>query len=119
MAISSTLLARLPARTLTVSFGGPSGEQTHTETGPPLLEVLWLAGVLPTLNTWVAAVGNDNYAATVTPAEQLVGGRPLLLSLDEDGVVLPQPRLVTDGDVKGGRYVSGVVDIYVGTGPAS
>jgi hypothetical protein len=26
---------------------------------------------------------------------------------------------VTDGDVKGGRYVSGVVDIYVGTGPAS
>jgi hypothetical protein len=33
--------------------------------------------------------------------------------------VLPQPRLVADGDVKGGRYVSGVVDIYVGTGPAS
>jgi hypothetical protein len=117
--LSSTQLARLPARTLAISFGGPSGEQTHTETGPPLLAVLWLAGVFPTLNTWVAAVGNDNYAATVTPAEQLLGGRPLLLSLDEDGVVLPQPRLVTDGDVKGGRYVSGVVDIYVGTGPAS
>ena len=33
--------------------------------------------------------------------------------------MLAQPRLVTDGDVKGGRYVSGVVDIYVGTGPAS
>lgn len=32
---------------------------------------------------------------------------------------LAQPRLVTDGDVRGGRYVSGVVDIYVGTGPAS
>ena len=32
---------------------------------------------------------------------------------------LARPRLVTDGDVKGGRYVSGVVDIYVGTGPAS
>jgi hypothetical protein len=29
-----------------------------------------------------------------------------------------QPRLVADGDVKGGRYVSGVVDIYVGNGPA-
>jgi hypothetical protein len=25
---------------------------------------------------------------------------------------------VTDGDVKGGRYVSGVVDLYVGRGPA-
>ncbi|MGH3176486.1 MAG: hypothetical protein ACRDPF_21810 [Streptosporangiaceae bacterium] len=52
------------------------------------------------------------------PAEQLAGGRPLQLSLNEDGVALAQPRLVTDGDVKGGRYVSGVVDIYVGTGPA-
>ncbi len=117
--LSSTLLARLPDRTLTVSFQGPSGLQTHTETGPPLLEVLALARVFPTLNTWIAAVGNDNYAGAVTPAEQVVGGRPLLLSLDEDGVVLAQPRLVTDGDIKGGRYVSGVVDIYVGRGPAS
>jgi hypothetical protein len=25
---------------------------------------------------------------------------------------------VTDGDIKGGRYVSDVVDIYVGNGPA-
>ena len=117
--LSSTLLARLPARTLTVSFQGPGGLQTHTESGPPLLEVLALARVWPTLNTWIAAVGDDNYAATVTPAEQVIGGRPLLLALDEDGVVLAQPRLVTDGDVKGGRYVSGVVDLYVGHGPAS
>ena len=32
-------------------------------------------------------------------------------------VALAQPRLVADGDVHGGRYVPGVVDIYVGTGP--
>ena len=117
--LSAALLARLPAETLSVSFGGPTGEQTHTEVGPSLLEVLALAGVVPTLNTWVAAVGDDNYVATVTPAEQIVGGRPLQLSLEEDGVVLAQPRLVTDGDVKGGRYVSDIVDIYVGNGPAS
>ncbi len=117
--LSAALLARLPAETLDVSFGGPSGEQTHTEVGPSLLEVLALAGVAPTLNTWVAAVGDDNYVATVTPAEQIVGGRPLQLSLEEDGVVLAQPRLVTDGDIKGGRYVSDIVDIYVGNGPAS
>jgi hypothetical protein len=116
--LSAARLARLPAETLTVSFGGPSGEQTHTEVGPSLLEVLAAAGVAPTLNTWVAAVGDDNYAATVTPAEQLVGGRPLQLSLSEDGVTLAQPRLVTDGDIKGGRYVSDIVDLYVGTGPA-
>jgi len=33
-------------------------------------------------------------------------------------VTLAQPRLVTGGDVHGGRYVSGVVDIYAGVGPA-
>jgi hypothetical protein len=116
--LSSALLARLPAETLTVSFEGPGGLQTHTETGPSLFEVLAAAGILPTLNTWVAAVGDDNYVATVTPAEQFVGGRPLQLSLIEDGVTLAQPRLVADGDVKGGRYVSDIVDIYVGSGPA-
>jgi hypothetical protein len=116
--LSAARLARLPAETLTVSFEGPGGVQTDTETGPPLLDVLALAGIRPTLNTWVAAVGDDNYVATVTPAEQLVGGRPLQLSLAENGAVLPQPRLVTDGDIKGGRYVSDIVDIYVGTGPA-
>ena len=66
----------------------------------------------------MAAVGNDNYVATVTPAEQFAGGRPLQLSLIENGTALPQPRLVTDGDVKGGRYVSDIVDIYTGAGPA-
>jgi hypothetical protein len=110
--LSAALLARLH-----VSFLGPGGTQTHTEVGPSLLAVLAAARIWPTLNTWVAAVGLDNYVATATPAEQLVGGRPLQLSLNEDGVALAQPRLVTDGDVHGGRYVSGVVDIYVGTGP--
>jgi hypothetical protein len=117
--LSAALLARLPAETLNVSFGGPTGLQSHTEVGPSLAEVLAAAGIRPAFNMWVAAVGDDNYVATVTSAEQFVGGRPLQLSLNEDGVTLAQPRLVTDGDVKGGRYVSGVVDLYVGTGPAS
>ena len=51
-----------------LSFEGPGGVQTHTEVGPSLLEVLAAAGVAPTLNTWVAAVGDDNYVATVTSA---------------------------------------------------
>jgi len=117
--LSAALLARLPAETLHVSFAGPGGVQTHTEVGPSLLEVLAVAGVVPALNTWVAAVGDDNYAATVTPAEQFAGQRPLQLSLSEDGITLAQPRLIADGDIKGGRYVSGVVDIYAGTGPAT
>jgi hypothetical protein len=116
--LSASLLARLPSETLTVTFAGPGGSQTHTEIGPALEQVLAAARVRPGLNTWVAATGDDNYVATVTPAEQYAGGRPLQLALAEDGTVLAQPRLVTDGDIKGGRYVSGVVDLYTGTGPA-
>ena len=74
--LSAARLARLPEETLTVSFEGPGGVQTDTETGPPLLDVLALAGIRPTLNTWVAAVGDDNYVATVTrPSSSWAGGR--------------------------------------------
>jgi hypothetical protein len=111
-------LAALPAQTLTVSFAGPGGLQTHTETGPTLDAVLRAAHIQPDLNTWVAGVGSDDYVATVTPAEAWVGGRPLLISLAEDGQSFVSqaegPRLVTDGDVKGGRYDSGMEDLVVG-----
>ncbi|HLI57622.1 MAG TPA: hypothetical protein VKY26_11405, partial [Actinomycetota bacterium] len=117
-------LSDLPQHTLTVTFAGPGGSQTHAETGPTLDAVLRAAGIRPTLNTWVAGAGVDNYVAAVTPAEAWVGGRPLLVSLVEDGkgvsgTVGDTPRLIADGDVKGGRYDSDLVDLYVGRGPAS
>ena len=116
--LSPAQLAALPAQTLTVTFMGGSGSQTHTETGPTLDEVLQAAGISEDFNTWVAGVGSDGYIATVTPAEAWVGGRPLLISLVEDGVSFVSqgegPRLVTDGDIKGGRYDSGMDDLVVG-----
>jgi hypothetical protein len=112
--LSASELASLPAQTLNVSFLAGTASQQHVETGPSLQEVLRAAHVRTGLNTWIAAVGSDGYVATVTPAEAWVGGRPLLLSLSEDGTSTDTPRLVTDGDVKGGRYVSGVVDLVVG-----
>ncbi len=112
--LSGRRLALLPAQTLNVAFGGPGGIQHHTETGPVLSLVLAVAGIPATSSTWVAAVGSDGYAATVTPAEATAGGRPLILSLVEDGGALAQPRLVAAGDVKGGRYVSDVTDLYAG-----
>jgi hypothetical protein len=112
--LSAARLAALPSQTLTVSFKAGTSPQTHTEIGPTLDTVLAAAGIRPWSAAWVAAVGSDGYVATVTPAEAEVGGRPLLISLDEDGVAQSQPRLVVDGDVKGGRYVSGVDDLYVG-----
>jgi len=112
--LSAARLAGLPQQTLQVSFLAGSSAQQHTEIGPTLSTVLRAARIPFGLNTWVAAVGSDGYVATVTPAEAFVGNRPLLISLNEDGQALPQPRLVVDGDVKGGRYVSGVVDLVVG-----
>lgn len=112
--LSAAQLAALPARTLQVSFLAGTAAQQHTEIGPTLSTVLLAARIPFGSNTWVAADGSDGYVATVTPAEALVGNRPLLISLNEDGQPQAQPRLVVDGDVKGGRYVSGVVDLVVG-----
>jgi hypothetical protein len=114
--LSAGQMASLPSHTLQVTFLAGTASQTHTEIGPTLHAVLRAAHVRADLNSWVAAVGSDGYVATVTPAEAWIGGRPLLVSLNEDGVPLSQPRLVVDGDVKGGRYVSGVVDLAVGQG---
>ncbi len=114
--LSAARLAALPAKRLMVSFQAGTAPQTHTETGPTLASVLAAAHIAVGPDTWVAAVGSDGYIATVTPAEATFGGRPLLISTIEDGVAQTQPRLVTDGDVKGGRYVSGVYDLVVGNG---
>jgi hypothetical protein len=112
--LTAAQLAALPSETLQVTFLAGSTPQTHTEIGPSLAMVLRAARVRSGLNTWVAGVGSDAYVAVVTPAEQWVGGRPLQISLNEDGAALAEPRLVVDGDVKGGRYVSDLVDLVVG-----
>jgi hypothetical protein len=117
-ALPAPELVVLPSRTLNVSVLAGTSSQGHTEVGPTLADVLRAAHIRWDLNTWVAAVGSDGYVATVTPAEAFVGGRPLRISLNEDGHALAQPRLVVDGDVKGGRYVSDVIDLVVGQGVA-
>ncbi|GAB3372318.1 hypothetical protein [Amycolatopsis echigonensis] len=109
-----SFLAKLPRQTVTARFGSDAGTQTHQESGPPLALVLALACVFPKSDTPVVAVGADGYGAAVTLAEARTGGRPLLLSTVEDGKPLTAPRLVPLGDVKGGRYVSGVTALAVG-----
>lgn len=111
--LSKALLSHLPARHVTSTFLMGTTPQTHTESGPPLSLVLLAAGILPLPDIKVVAIGGDGYGAAVTLAETYVGGRELLVSTVEDGVALTQPRLVPDGDVKGGRFVSGVVTLAV------
>ncbi|MFI7135481.1 hypothetical protein ACIBQ1_58205 [Nonomuraea sp. NPDC050153] len=66
----------------------------------------------------VTATGSDGYHATVAWAEldPSFSGKKVLLAVAQDGAKLDKqgPRLVVPGDVKGGRYVSGVVRLYVG-----
>lgn len=112
--LSAARLAALPAQTRTVSFQAGASPQTHVERGPTLAAVLLAARIASDADTWVAAAASDGYVATVTPGEAVFGGRPLLMSLDEDGVALVQPRLVADGDVKGGRYVTATTKLVVG-----
>jgi len=117
--LSAARLAALPSRSITVSFLAGTAAQTHTEVGPTLRSVLAAARVRTAATTSVAGVGDDGYVAVVTPAEQPIAGKPLLISLTEDGTALAEPRLVVDGDVKGGRYVSGLLDLVVSSGRAS
>jgi hypothetical protein len=114
--LTAAQLAALPPETLQASFLAGTTTTNVTEVGPSLDEVLRAAHVALGVGTWVAGVGDDSYVAVVTPAEQWVGGKHLQVSLNENGAPLSEPRLVVDGDVKGGRYVSGLVDLVVGQG---
>ncbi|WP_375424922.1 hypothetical protein [uncultured Friedmanniella sp.] len=113
LTLSATDLGRLPVTTRQVAFQSGQGPQQHTETGPTLAAVLRAAHLRADPSTTVAAVAGDGYVATVSPAEATAGRRTLLLATVEDGVPLDQPRLVTDGDVSGGRYVSDVLALQV------
>jgi hypothetical protein len=112
--LTAAQLAALPPETLQASFLAGTTATNVTEIGPSLDEVLRAAHVPLGVGTWVAGVGDDGYVAVVTPAEQWVAGKHLQVSLSENGAALAEPRLVVDGDVKGGRYVSGLVDLVVG-----
>jgi hypothetical protein len=104
----------LPAQKVSVTFLGPAGVETHTESGPTLAQALRAAGVGARSRTAVVAVGSDNYAAAVTPAEATLAGKQLIVSTVEDGAPLAQPRLVVGGDIGGGRYVPDLVALEIG-----
>lgn len=114
--LSAAALSQLPTQTRSVAFQSGQGPQQHVETGPTLAKVLKAAHIRSNATTTVAAIADDGYVATVTPAEAGPGRRGLLLSTIEDGQPLDQPRLITVGDVSGGRYVSGVLSLDVSPG---
>ncbi len=119
-------LQTLPSQTVDVTFQSGSGEQKHSYTGALLWDVLTKATLKldpdrknDQLRKYVVITANDGYEVVISLGEidPGFGHNPCLLAWDEDGQPLTGEdgpvRLVTPGDVKGGRYVYGVVKIEV------
>jgi len=124
-----TSLEARPSVTQTVSFGSGAGAQTHTYTGTSLWGIVNDAGVVTNpsvkndvLNKYVLATGSDGYQTVFSLGElsPSFGNRADLVAYAEtiNGVSAPLgadgvARVTAPGDVKGGRYVSNLVDLDV------
>jgi DMSO/TMAO reductase YedYZ molybdopterin-dependent catalytic subunit len=118
-----------PAVTQAVTFATGSGPQTHTYTGTNLWGILGSAGIVTdpgvkndVLNKYVLATGSDGYKVVFSLGELSpnFGNRPDLVAYAETigGVTSPLgadgfARITAPGDVKGGRYVSNLIDLTV------
>jgi molybdate transport system substrate-binding protein len=109
-----------------VTFQAGSGEQQHSFTGVLLSDVVNLAGLTldpdvknDALHRYLVVSANDGYEVVISWGEvdPSFGNQPYLLAWEHYGAELTGTdgpvRLVTPGDVKGGRYVTGITDIEV------
>ena len=114
-------LADLPQHTVDVQFSSGKGSEKHTESGVLLSDLVAVPALATTsrkndqLAFAVPATGADGYAALVSNGEIApdFGNRGVLLAITQDHTPLNRPRLVVPGDVKGGRYVSDVIELRV------
>jgi len=119
-------LQKLPAQSVKVTFKAGSGDQTHSFTGALFSDVLAQAKLKldpkiknDQLRFFIVVTANDGYTTVISEREidPSFGNQPILLAWDQDGQPLTGSdgpvRLVTPGDIKGGRYVTGVVSIDV------
>lgn len=120
--LSADQLRAFPVQTQPVTFQTSKGAQSHTYDGVALSDILdaaVLAGDAdaknPDLTFAVLAKDSVGYQAVVSWGELSpdFGAIPILVAYTEDGQPLDAPRLVVPGDVKGGRYVSGLSDLEV------
>ncbi len=124
------LRANFAAHTTDVTY--MSGEDTISTsfTGALLWDVIGSAQ--PNLNadlrndklsTYFVVTGSDGYQAVIAWGEidPEFGNQPVLLAYEENGEPLEGDtlRLVVPGDARGGRYVSGVVNVSLRDAPAA
>jgi DMSO/TMAO reductase YedYZ molybdopterin-dependent catalytic subunit len=126
-------LSKLPATTQTVTYKAGGTPVTDTFTGTGLWTLLGSAGgITPipgiknsSLLNYVVAVGSDGYQAVFSGGEinPMFGGNSLKPNMvayaDTSGPLTSSgfARTVVPGDNAGGRYVSNLVNLYVGQAP--
>lgn len=120
-------LRGLPQKSVEVEYASAKGQQKHTYQGVLLHDVLKDAQPRfdaskknGQLRGIVAATGGGDYRAVFAWAELDPGfaKSEILLAVSEDGKPFDDaqgPRLVVPQDTKGGRYVSELNQLWVGT----
>lgn len=119
-------LQTLQSERVDVTFESGGEPQSHTYTGVRLIEVLDYLGLAvdpearnPLLPMYLVVTANDGYQVVVSGGEldPHFGNVPMLLAWEQDGMPLEGEdgplRLVVPGDLRGGRYVYGVVSLDV------
>jgi hypothetical protein len=125
-------LGLLPATTETVTFKTGAGPHTGTFTGPTLWTLLSAVGLQTpavkngVLRQYVIAEGSDGYIALFSLGElnpNFGGSNPrVLVGYQENNAPLGSTgfaRIVAAKDDFGGRYVSNLANLLVGTAPSN
>ena len=125
-------LQALPPTTETVTFQTMTGPQTGTFTGPTLWTLLNTVGLQTPavkngiLRQYVVAEGSDGYTALFSLGElspNFGGSNPQdLVAYQQNGAPLGSTgfaRIVAAKDNFGGRYVSNLANLQVGTAPSN
>ncbi len=130
-AYDAAALGALPQSTQAVTYRAGAGTVSDSFTGPTLWSVLQAAGGITVdpgiknnvLGKYVAATGTDGYTTVISAGEisPKFGNRQDLVATSDTGGTLPSPdgfaRVVATGDVAGGRYVSNLTSLAVGSAP--
>ncbi|MCA9879578.1 MAG: molybdopterin-dependent oxidoreductase [Thermomicrobiales bacterium] len=119
-------LQALPSETVAVTYESGGEPEDHTFTGVRLYDALEHLGFAvepearnPLLPMYLVVTANDGYQVVISGGEidPNFGNAPMLLAWEQDGAPLEGDdgplRLVVPGDLRGGRYVHGVVSIDV------
>lgn len=122
-------LQQFPVQTVDVTFISSGESEDHSFTGVLLSDVLAAVELdadpdgpkNAILRYYLVFTAKDDYEVVIGGGEfdPGFGNRPMLLAWEQDGEPLNAEdgpvRLVVPGDVRGGRYISGVTTIFVAT----